>query len=154
MVTKPLIPRIMTDDPHSEELPNDRADEPTEKPSRGSCCDDSRKAMEDIGDAVRRAWNAGTRDAKQTARDAMPKAREGFTRGLHDLAWGVAYLASFGVGLAREITPEAVEEGWRAGAKAGKRAAEGYAEKQRRQKETGVSDEEPPVAPESGPVAV
>ncbi len=138
-------------DPHPEPealQPEDSARRGAPRPA------DAKEAFDDLGEAVKRAWEAGSRDARRAAREALPKARKEFERGIHDFAWGLAYLASFGAGLAREIVPDSVGEGWEKGSEAGSRAARDFAERQRREKETGASGEEPPAEPDTTPVPV
>ncbi len=104
----------------------------TDDPSEEQEPVETRQALDDLGDAVKRLWESGSRDARRAAEDAVPRAREEFHRGLHDLAWGVAYVASFGAGLIRELAPDSVNHGWEEGHAAGKKASEAQVEKRRR----------------------
>lgn len=121
---------------------NTTDDEPNRENQRGG----TREAFDDLEDAMKRLWDSGRRDARRAAEDAVPRMREEFHRSLHDLAWGVAYVASFGAGLIREMAPDSVNHGWEEGHTAGKKAARTQAEKRRRaaeETETGGGDPTP-----------
>lgn len=119
----------------------------TDDPSEEQEPVETREALDDLGDAVKRLWESGCRDARRAAEDAVPRAREEFHRGLHDLAWGVAYVASFGAGLIRELAPDSVNHGWEEGHEAGKKAAEAQVEKRRRATgESGAGEGDPTPA--------
>lgn len=135
---------------HTEYHSNEEPQEP--KPESESARSESREAFDNLSDAVRNAWKAGTSDAKKAAKEAVPKAKQEFERGFHDLAWGAAYVFGFGAALARELSPDCVNDGWDKGADAGRDAAAKMAEKCRRSE----SDEQatPPddeIAPDSDP---
>ena len=113
---------------------------------------ETREAFRDLGDSVKKAFQAGSHDARKAAKDAVPQARQEFSKGLHDIAYGVAYLASFGVALAREITPDPVNDGFQEGSEAGRKAAEDLMEKRRQAEEKPSTDESPADPPEAVPV--
>jgi len=125
---------------------------PEEEPKSGDNMNETRDAFRDLGDSVKRAFQAGTSDARKAAKDAVPQARQEFEKGLHDIAYGVTYLASFGVALAREITPEPVNSGFREGSEAGRKAAENLMEKRRQEEEKSSADESPTDPSEAVPV--
>lgn len=114
---------------------------------------ETRQAFEDLGEAFRRAWKAGTSDAKRTAEDAIPRAKEEFTKGVHELAWGAAYLASFGVTLAREVAPDCVDRGWAEGTAAGRKAAENFTERSREKEERAEPSEGSPSGEDDDPAS-
>ncbi|MCB1230037.1 MAG: hypothetical protein KDN19_07220 [Verrucomicrobiae bacterium] len=112
---------------------------------------ESREAFADLGAAVKRAWNAGAADAREAAKQAVPKTREEFARGFHDLAWGAAYLIGFGAAIAREIAPECVNQGWDEGVTAGQKAGVSVAEKCRQSTESEPEGERDPGVSGSEP---
>lgn len=136
---------------HTEDHPNEENQEPNSE--RESTRSESREAFDHLGDAVRNAWKAGTSDARKAAREAVPKAKQEFERGFHDLAWGAAYVFGFGAALARELSPDCVNEGWDQGAEAGRDAAEKMTEKCRRAASDGSAGppEDGSSAPDSPP---
>ncbi len=125
---------------------------PEEGPKSSDNMSETREAFRDLGDSVKRAFQAGTSDARKAAKDAVPHAGQEFAKGLHDIAYGVAYLASFGVALAREITPEPVNDGFREGSGAGRKAAENLMKKRGQEEEKSSADESPTDPPEAVPV--
>ena len=143
----------MNDPEPPQEVPSEAGTTPEDSPREEIPANplpegETRQAFDDLGDAFRRAWKAGTSDAKRTAKDAIPKAKEEFTKGIHDLAWGAAYLASFGVTLAREIAPDCVDRGWAEGSEAGRKAAENFAERSREKTEAAKKADD--ASPDSG----
>ena len=145
-----MIPPEDSSDPRPEPTANEEGSDQSESyspPPEG----DAKQAFEDLGESFRRAWRAGTSDARRNAKDAIPRAREDFAKGLHDLTWGAAYVVSFGVTLAREIAPDCVDQGWQEGSDAGRKAAESFAEKNRKSPET--SEEKESGTEGDGPVS-
>lgn len=129
----------MNDDPSTPRPSSD--DQPAEPQAESSAAgenheanperDATRDAFEDLVRSAKDAFTAGARDARDAARTAIPKAREGFGKGLHDLAYGLAYGLSFGATLAREITPENLKKGFTEGGGAGREAAEHFVDRRR-----------------------
>jgi hypothetical protein len=131
----------MNDDPS---IPDEPQASPAEE-KRG----ETREALHDLGDAVKKAFRAGAHDARRAAKSAVPKAGEQFAKGLHDIAYGIAYLASFGCALVRQITPDPIADGLSEGADAGREAVEKLAEKRRQAREASadaVEDDDPQPA--------
>jgi len=123
---------------HPEETPEQNSSSTPETESRP--CDD-------LGSAFRNAVDDGVNDAKSAAKEAIPKVKEDFAKGVHDIAYGVSYALSFGATLAKEFTPDIVANGFTEGNNAGKKAATEFAEKQRasRPGATAQDNENPPI---------
>ena len=145
----------MNDSTEDEPIPVSESEPVTEAEAPASdSTGDTRDPYRDLGEAVKKAFRAGTDDARKAAKDAIPKAGDEFTRGIHDIAYGLAYLASFGVAIARELTPGPMTDGFSEGTEAGRRAAEKMMEKRRKPAET-ATDEPPTEDPiDSGAVPV
>lgn len=54
-----------------------------------------RSPSDRLREAISRAWETGAEDARQTARDAVPRARQAAGEFAADLAYGLGYGASF-----------------------------------------------------------
>lgn len=80
--------------------------------------------FEEFSQSIRDALKTGGEDARKAVEENMPKAKESFEKGIHDVAYAVAYVASFGTALAREFAPDPLTEGVREGKEAGRRAAD------------------------------
>jgi len=93
----------------------------------------TREVLDDLSRTLTEAIQKGGRDARRKFDETMPRAKREFAKGVHDLAYGVAYAATFGSALLREFTPESLRDGLREGAASGRRAADEVM-RQRREK--------------------
>jgi|GEM_PF-4262206 len=134
---------------------NDHSSDPThnqhsdEQPETAEAKTSSRteEAFRDLTDAARKAFDAGMSDAREAADSFVPRAREEFEKGTHDVAYAFAYVGAFGAALLDEITPGSVRSGFETGAAAGRRAA---TESARKKEEPG--EESPQASDESDTV--
>ena len=111
----------MNHDPESQNPTPE--EEPSAEDASTSSSEEPRNPQ-DFARCVEDAFRSGAEDAKETFDRVYPKAREEFSRGVHDVAYAVAYAASFGGALLREVTPGNLRDGFREGSAAGQRAAE------------------------------
>lgn len=126
------------DQPEPARDENPAAENPGADTIRGS--GDSKEALRDLGEAVKKAFQAGAEDARTAARDAIPKAKEDLARGLHDIAYGLAYAVSFSGAVVRELTPESFAAGFEEGEEAGRRAAETMMERRKKKAEASTDE--------------
>lgn len=131
----------MNHDPSAS--PEENAEDPAAE-SRGSGGSPPRDPFRDIPHTIRDAFENGGRDARRAFEDALPKAKEDFSKGIHDVAYTFAYAAAFSGAVIREITPENLKDGIREGSRSGQRAAEEMM-RQRREKAGREARETPPV---------
>lgn len=101
--------------------------------SGGVNFDDFTKAVED-------AVENGRNDAKKLFEEALPRAREDLSKGVHDLAYAIAYATVFTGTIIREVAPESLVEGLREGVSAGRRAAEESVRHRRERQEREAAD--------------
>jgi len=144
----------MNDSPEDSTTPPPMPEEnpATDSTSEPEAFEETRDAYRDLGDAVKKAFQAGSNDAKKAAKNAVPKAGEEFAKGLHDIAYGVAYLAAFSAEMAKELTPDPVCDGFSEGTDAGRTAAESMREKRRQNAED--ANDSPADADPGGPTIV
>lgn len=128
------------EDPNTED-PN--AEEPKKGPTDPN--------FDDFAESVRNAFRTGGKDAREAVDNYLPKAKEEFGKGIHDVAYAVSYAAAFGTALLREIAPEPLTDGVREGKEAGQRAADEVIRNRKEREERGET-----YTPEDdpGPVAV
>jgi len=100
--------------------------------------------FKDVSTSFKDAVKEGVEDAKEAARDTIPKVKEEFGRGVHDVAYGISFLVAFGATLAREFAPENATRGAAEGRSAGRKAAEDFAAKQRAAREEPEASESEP----------
>ncbi len=93
----------------------------------------TRETLDDLSRTLTEAILKGGRDARRAFEDGMPKVKSEFSKGLHDVAYALAYATTFGAALVREATPDSLRDGLRQGAASGRRAAEEVV-RQRREK--------------------
>lgn len=110
-----------------------------------------REAIEDLTRSLRNVLNTGSREVRRSLEEALPKSKEDLAKGIHDIAYALAYTAAFGNTLAGEITPDNVKEGFREGARSGQSAAEKML-RQRREKAEREKRENPPSESTPGTV--
>lgn len=103
-----------------------------------------REAFDDLTRSLRNVLNAGNREARRAIDEAIPRTKEDLAKGIHDIAYAIAYTAAFGNVLAREITPENLKDGFRNGAQSGQTAAEKLL-RQRREKAEREARDTPPA---------
>lgn len=126
---------------------NDNDESQTEEPE-----DKTAKApFEDFADSLRDAVKTGGKDARNAVEENLPKAKENFEKGVHDVAYALSYVAAFGTALIREIAPEPLTEGVREGKEAGRRAADEVV-RNRKEREARESKFTPDDDPGSVPV--
>lgn len=99
---------------------NDHEDSQNEK----SDSERGQKQFDDFARSVRDAVKNGGKDARDAVEKHIPKAREDFSKGVHDIAYAFSYAATFGTALLREFAPEPLTDGVREGKEAGQRAAD------------------------------
>ena len=109
---------------NNEESFNEQSDEKEESSRKEGTSFESKDAFRDLGDSFRKAFDAGTSDAKKAFDETFPKVKSDLAKGVHDVAYAVAYATAFGAALVREVTPENIRDGFREGTEAGTRAAE------------------------------
>lgn len=102
----------------------------------------SKEAFEDLGRAFQEACRTGSDEAREAFEKAIPKAKDDLARGVHDLAYAIAYAASFGSTLVREVTPDNVKRGFQEGTDAGAKAADDVVRRRQRRKEEEASSSE------------
>ncbi|MCB1237830.1 MAG: hypothetical protein KDM91_22380, partial [Verrucomicrobiae bacterium] len=106
----------------------------------------SREAFEELSEALKKAFRAGASDAKKAIDEAVPRTKEDFSKGLHDIAYGLSYLVAFGAEMARQVTPDSVESGIAEGSAAGRDAAEKLKRRREEAKAADVSGTGPEPA--------
>ena len=99
----------------------------------------TRETLDDLSRTLTEALRNGGRDARRAVEDGFPKVKSEFAQGLHEAAYAVAYAATFGAALVREVTPDSLRNGFREGATSGRRAAEEVM-RQRREKAARETD--------------
>lgn len=121
------------DIPTPESPPRDsaRTESAGETGSDGNTDARAREAAEELIDSVKRAFRSTCEDAKDAVDRAIPAAKDDFSKGLRDLAYGIAYAGAFGSALVREWTPDSVQDGFAEGREDGRDAAEAFVRKRR-----------------------
>ncbi len=107
----------MTDDPHTPDNGETTSSEPNGPTSEKT------ESFDDISKAVKDAFKSGSEDARKAFDKAVPRAKDDIARGVHDIAYAIAYATAFGGELLKEFTPENVTSGFSQGSEAGRRAA-------------------------------
>ena len=103
--------------------PDETGDSPTSA-DPAATTETRRDPIQDVASTIRNAFENGGRDARRVFDETLPKAKADFAKGLHDVAYTLAYATAFGGALLREMTPDHLKEGIRDGARTGQRAAE------------------------------
>lgn len=104
--------------------------------------------------AVEDAVKNGRNDAKKLFEEALPKAKEDLSKGVHDLAYALAYATVFTGTMIREVAPESLVEGLREGTSAGRRAAEESVRQRRERQEREATNPTGDAGNEVGSVPV
>lgn len=122
---------------------------PSSRADRGDVPDFS-AAFEDLASAFKEAARKGRTDAKQAFEQAVPKLKQDFNKGAHDLAYAVSFAAAFGYEILRELTPDTLANGAREGQEAGRRAANDAIRRQRERqaREAAAKESAPPDSPD------
>ncbi len=100
----------------------------------------SKEAFHDLARSIRRAMESGSRDARKVIDEGLPKAKEDFARGIHEIAYALSYATAFGGTIIADLTPDPLKKGFRDGASSGRKAAEDVL-RQRRENSSGSTTE-------------
>lgn len=111
----------------------------------------TRDLLDELSRTLTEAIRQGGRDARRTFSEKFPQAKDEVAKGVHDLAYGIAYAATFGAALLREAAPSALRDGLRDGAAAGRRAAD---TRVRQRRERAAREDRPAAASDEGTVPV
>jgi len=106
---------------------------------------DVKKAFDDLVAAAKQAWTAGSEQARKTAEERVPKARDTVKNAAYEVSYDLAYGAHFAAALVRSLIPDTVGEASKKGAEAGEKAAEDFLRKRRGPE----AESAPPPPPES-----
>jgi hypothetical protein len=81
------------------------------------------EAVKEVIGAAKQAVKAARSDAGKAAQQAVPIASKAAKQGVYDVAYGVAFVASFGAGVISRMAPDSLKTGVSEGAVAGNKAA-------------------------------
>lgn len=83
-----------------------------------------RSATNCLRDAISRAWECGSTDARRTAQESIPKARAAATEFAVDLAYGLSFGAAFAATVLDQLGAKDAVHSSEQGGEAGRKAAQ------------------------------
>ena len=112
---------------------------------------DAKEAFDDFRTAAKKAWEAGTSEAKKAAKDVVPRTRDAMREAAFEVIYDLAYGANFASELVKEFVPDAVTEATAKGGEAGRQAARDFMERRKNPEPEAEENAAGPVA--DGPAA-